>query len=79
MLDASTDRTATQVEPAEHLGAGIVMLWLVMGSAMIATAIVAFGWVRTIEIWFGSGVLLGLICVAERVWHRHHPPVVAAE
>lgn len=72
MVNVSTEHTTEDMpQPAEHLGAGIVLLWLVIGSALIATAIVAFGWRRTLEVWVGSGVLLGLICVAERFWHRH--------
>jgi hypothetical protein len=76
MMDASStehaaEDTTTTPPPAEHLGAGIVVLWIVMGSALVATAIVAFGWRRTLEVWLGAGVVLGLICVAERVWYRH--------
>jgi len=71
MTNASTEHTSDDIpQPAEHLGAGIVLLWLVVGSALVATAIVAFGWRRTIEVWVGSGVLLGLMCVADRFWHR---------
>ena len=75
MMDVSSTEHAAEDNtippPAGHLGAGIVLFWIVLGSALIATAIVAFGWRRTVEIWLGSGVVLGLICVAEHVWHRH--------
>jgi hypothetical protein len=77
MVDATTEHPSDDIpQPAEHLGAGIVLVWLVAGSALVATAIVAFGWRRTLEVWVGSGVLLGLICVGERFWHRHvrHAP-----
>ena len=71
MIDAGTERTTTDLpQPAEHLGAGIVVLWLVVGSALVATAIVAFGWRRTLEVWLGAGVLMALICLAERVIAR---------
>lgn len=75
MMDASSTEHAAEETPtpppAEHLGAGIVVLWIVVGSALMATAIVAFGWRRTLEVWLGAGVVLGLICVAERVWYRY--------
>ena len=72
MIDASSETTRDDcVEPAEHLGRGIVALWLVIGSALMATAIVAFGWRWTVAIWVGSGVLLGLLGACERIWHRH--------
>lgn len=71
MNDAGSEHLLNDIPAsADHLGAGIVMLWLVIGSALVATAIVAFGWARTLEVWIGSGVILGLICVAERLWYR---------
>jgi hypothetical protein len=75
MVDATTEHAAEHAaddmpQPAEHLGAGIVLVWLVIGSALVATSIVAFGWRRTLEVWVGAGVVLGLICVAEHFWHR---------
>jgi hypothetical protein len=78
MMDASSTEHAAEDSatppPAEHLGAGIVLLWIVLGSALMATAIVAFGWLRTLEVWVGAGAVLGLICVAERVWYRYRKP-----
>jgi hypothetical protein len=71
MIDATPkQKTDDGPQPAEHLGAGIVIVWLVVGSALVATAIVAFGWRRTLEVWLGAGVLLGLVCLADHFWHR---------
>lgn len=72
MVDASSDTTSNDLtEPVEHLDGGVVLFWFVIGSALMATAIVAFGWRWTVAIWVGSGLLLGLLGACERVWHRH--------
>lgn len=72
MIDASSEPTCTElVESAKHLSGGIVLLWLVMGSALMATAIVAFGWRWTVAVWVASGLVLGLLGACDRFWHRH--------
>lgn len=71
LMDAEVQHLAEEViPPADHLGLSVVLLWLVVGSALVATAIVAFGWRRTLEIWAVSGVLLPLLFVGERLWYR---------
>jgi len=59
------------VPPTDHLGIQAAVLWLVVGSAMVATAIVAVGLRRTIEIWGVSGVLLPLVFAGERLWYKY--------
>lgn len=72
-MDASSKDQATHEElpPTDHLGIRTALLWLVLGSAAVATAIVAFGWKRTLVVWAGSGATLALLFVVERLWYRY--------
>jgi len=71
-MDADAQFVADQPPlPADHLGVPLVALWLVVGSALVATAIVVFGWRRTLEIWAACGIILPLFLLGERVWYKH--------
>ena len=63
MADASAERSAGTSRPG--LDAGLVITWLVIGAALVATAVVAFGWRRVIAIWLASGLMLAVIIVAD--------------
>ena len=72
IMHASNDHIADEVAPAgDPLGIRWAAFWLVIGSAMVGTAIVAFGWRRTLEIWAISGVSLALIFGVERLWYKY--------
>jgi len=72
VMDANAHFVAEErPQPADHLGVPVVALWLVAGSALVATAIVVFGWRRTLEIWAACGILLPLFLVGERIWYKH--------
>ena len=68
---ASHDHIVDELKPADHVGIRMAVLWLVVGSAMVGTAIVAFGWRRTLEVWAISGVGLALLLVGERLWYKY--------
>jgi hypothetical protein len=66
-LNASPDHTVDEVAPPDHMGIRAAIFWLVVGSAMVGTAIVAFGWKRTLEVWAISGVVLAIFFLAARL------------
>jgi hypothetical protein len=71
-MHASHEHVADEVSPpGDHLGIRWALFWLVVGSAMVGTAIVAFGWKRTLEVWAISGVVLALLFVGERLWYKY--------
>jgi hypothetical protein len=70
-INARPDRFVDEVPlPAGHFGIRAAIFWLIVGSAMVGTAIVAFGWKRTLAVWAISGVVLALVFVAEQLWHK---------
>jgi len=71
-MHAVHDHVTDELAPrADHLGFRWALVWLIMGSALVGTSIVAFGWKRTLEVWAISGAALGLVIVAESLWYRH--------
>lgn len=70
--DADSQPLANEVvAPADHIGLEAAVLWLAIGSAMVAAAIVTFGARRTLEIWTVSGVVLPLVFAGERLWYKY--------
>jgi hypothetical protein len=70
-MHASSDHVAEEATPTDHFGIRAAALWLVVGSAMVGTAIVAFGWKRTLTVWAVSGVVLALVFAGERLWYEY--------
>jgi hypothetical protein len=71
-MDAVHDHIADEVTPrADHLGIRWAIVWLVVGSALVGTAIVAFGWKRTLQVWAISGLALGVVIAADWFWYKH--------
>jgi hypothetical protein len=71
LMQASSDHSTDEAAPTDHFGIRAALLWLVVGSALVGTAIVALGWRRTVEIWAVSGVALALLFVGERLWYKY--------
>lgn len=68
MTDVGSERTTVDDRLDADLSGTVVMLWLVVGAALIATAVVALGWQLTAELWVASAALLAVIAACERVW-----------
>jgi hypothetical protein len=71
MVADSQPLHAERVPPTDYVGIEAALLWLIIGSAMVATAIVAFGLRRTVQIWGVSGLVLPLVFVGERLWYKY--------
>ena len=71
-MDADSRPLANEVvAPTDYVGLEAAVLWLAIGSAMVAAAIVTVGPRRTLEIWAVSAVLLPLVFVGERLWYKY--------
>ena len=68
MTDVGSERTTVDDQLDADLSGTVVMLWLIVGAALIATAVVALGWQLTAELWVASAALLAVIAIVERVW-----------
>ena len=51
--------------PRAKLDASLVTLWLVIGTALVVTAVLAIGWRRAVLIWLASAVLLGIVLLID--------------
>jgi hypothetical protein len=70
------DREKRRSVPALHFG--LVSLWLVLGFALIGTALAVFEWRTVTQIWFASGVGLALLVLPDIV-RSHREPIALPE
>jgi len=71
MADAAHDVADELLPSSDHVGLETTALWLIVGSGMVAGAILAFGWRRTLLVWSASAVGLLLVLGGDRLWYKY--------
>jgi hypothetical protein len=68
-VEAMTGATMDQETHPKRakLEASLVGVWLVMGIALVVTAVVAMGWRRAVLIWLVSAVALAVLLIVDRI------------
>jgi hypothetical protein len=63
---------------APPLHFSLVSVWLVLGFALVGTMLALVGWRMVTQIWFGSGVGLGLLLLPDII-RSHREPLTLPE
>ncbi|HEY4305101.1 MAG TPA: hypothetical protein VGM82_11570 [Gemmatimonadaceae bacterium] len=71
LADSSSKRVADEAAlSTDQFGVRVALYWLILGCAMVATALVTLGMRHTLELWAFSAVALPAVFVGERLWYK---------